>query len=547
MWFRSIYLKTLRDFRVGILGWGLGWGALVAAVYAAVPALVSTPGARAALIALGPSFAWFADPIKIDTPGGYVTWKYGLTILVVALWPILAQSRLLRGEEERGSLDVLMSMPRGRLRVAVEKVAAMWTALLLMAVVIGLVAIAGASKAGGDTTLADTLLFGLNMALIAAFFGSVSLLISQFTQERRTAAGIASALLLVSAVLDIVHRVFADAGWISRLSPVYYYNLNKPLIPGYQPDLGGFVVLIVSTLAMTAVAVWLFAGRDLAGVVKGPRFLRLPARPARPASLPVGDWSLGSVYARGIAEVAPATFWWTIAIAGFGAWMVVIAAQTVDKLKALLSSSLGSALMKAGGGSDVFNAATILGLLFIFLPVLLMAFAVTQASRWAGDEEDGRLEILLSTPNSRVSVILGRFAAVVTACVAISLVTLGAVAASAAASGIGLDGSHLATASLMMIPLALLVAAIGYLFSGWLRTSIDTGLLSFLLLAWFVLDFIGPGLNWPEATLRLSALYYYGNPLLHGLEVGNLLLLVGIGAVALVLATVRFSRKDIAA
>src|ERR1700736_1442799 len=101
VWFSSIYLKTLRDFRVGILGWGLGWGLLLAAIFTTVPSLVSTPAARAALVALGPSFAWLGEPIKIDTPGGYAMWKYGFTVLVVALWPILAESRFLRGEEER--------------------------------------------------------------------------------------------------------------------------------------------------------------------------------------------------------------------------------------------------------------------------------------------------------------------------------------------------------------------------------------------------------------------------------------------------------------
>ena len=79
MWLSSIYLKTLRGFRVPILGWGLGLGILMAVVLAALPTVLGTPEARAAVVALGPSFAWFSEPIKIDTPGGYATWKYGLT------------------------------------------------------------------------------------------------------------------------------------------------------------------------------------------------------------------------------------------------------------------------------------------------------------------------------------------------------------------------------------------------------------------------------------------------------------------------------------
>jgi len=175
-----------------------------------------------------------------------------------------------------------------------------------------------------------------------------------------------------------------------------------------------------------------------------------------------------------------------------------------------------------------------------------MAFAVTQANRWSADEEDGRLELVLSTPQPRLQVLLGRFAALSTATVFIALVTLIATAAASAATGLRLDGGNLAAATLSMIPLGLLVAAIGYLFSGWLRAAVDTGLLSFLLVIWFFISFIGPGLSWPDGALRLSPFYYYGTPLLHGLQLTSVLGVVAVAALALGLGAVRFMRKDIA-
>src|SRR6266699_1448387 len=231
MLFRNIYLKTLRDYRIAILGWGIGIGLLIYVVLASFPSLVTTPEARASLVSLGPSFAWIAEPIKIDTPGGYATFKYGFTVLVMALWPLMASSRMLRGEEERGSMDVLLSMPRGRGRVALEKLAAIWTALLGMGLLIGLLTYAGGMRVNADFSLGDALLSGLNLALICGVFGSLALLLSQFTQERGTAAGLTGGLLLVFIVLDMVHRVIPGTEWLSRLSPVYYYNLSKPLVP----------------------------------------------------------------------------------------------------------------------------------------------------------------------------------------------------------------------------------------------------------------------------------------------------------------------------
>src|SRR5216684_520632 len=228
-----------------------------------VAAVVTTPQAREQLISLAQTFAWNADAIAVDTIGGYATFKIGIFIFLIAIWPLLAGSRMLRGEEDRGSMDVLLSLPRPRLRVAMEKLAAMWTALTAMGVLIGLLASAGGAKFGGNFGLGGGLLFGLNLALICAVFGSLALLISQFTQERGPAAGSTAGLLVFFIVLDMVRR-----------------------------DVGGTVPL--------------------------PRWLRLPERQASRV-LPVGDWSLGSVYARSMGMIAMPTFWWTLGIAAFAA------------------------------------------------------------------------------------------------------------------------------------------------------------------------------------------------------------------------------------
>jgi ABC-2 type transport system permease protein len=545
VWFSSIFLKTVRDYRVAILGWGIGMGLVVVSPMASVAALVTTPQARQQLVSLAATFAWNADTLAVDTIGGYATFKIGVFIFLIAVWPLLAGSRILRGEEDRGSLDVLLSMPRPRLRVALEKLAAMWTALLAMGVLIGLLAFAGGRKFGADFGLGDGLLFGLNTALICAVFGGVALLISQFTQERGPAAGWTAGLLLIFIVLDMVHRVAPNTEWISRLSPIYYYNLSKPLVPGYGASAGGMLVQLALAVLLSGAAVWLFERRDVGGTVPLPRWLQLPQRPAN-RTLPVGDWSLRSVYTRSLAMIAMPTFWWTLGIAGWAAWVVFVVQLIEARLTNLLSGSPAMVtLLKNLGGGDVSINAGFLSAMFIFLPLFLMAFAVTQVSSWSADEQDGRLELVLSSPQPRLQVVLGRFAALATATVVISLITLLASIVAGAAAGLKLDAANLAAATLGMIPFGLLVAAIGYLASGWLRSAADTGLLSFLLAAWFFISFIGPELKLPDATLRLSAFYYYGTPLLHGLQPTSVLGVVAVAAVALGLGALRFVRKDI--
>src|SRR5438132_9558711 len=185
----------------------------------------------------------------------------------------------------------------------------------------------------------------------------------------------------------MVPRVGPNTVWLSQLSPVYYYSLSKPLVPGYGANFGAMLFLLALSGLFGAAAVWLFARRDVGGVS-----LHLPERSSQPArALPRADWSLRSVYTRSLGMIATSTLWWTLAIAGFAAWFVIIAEQTEAQLKSLLKSSAALGDFLKLGGSDSATNASILSAFFIFMPVLLMAFAVTQANRWSADEEDGLL------------------------------------------------------------------------------------------------------------------------------------------------------------
>ena len=242
MWFRSIFLKTLRDYRVAILGWGLGIGVLTPVVFVSISSvLTNSPEVRAELLALAqnPVLRLFAEPIDIVHPGGYATFRLSLVLPLVSIWALLAVSRTLRGEEEHGALDVLLSTPRSRLQVATEKLAAVGMALLLIGLQIGLLAFAGAKTTGLQLEPTQALLFGLNIALLAFVFGAIALVLSQFTRERRTAAGMTGALLGLSFVLTSAGRTLPNGEWIGRLSPLYYFELSKPLIPDYGANRGG--------------------------------------------------------------------------------------------------------------------------------------------------------------------------------------------------------------------------------------------------------------------------------------------------------------------
>ena len=132
---RSIFLRTLWSFRVAILGWGVGVGILMFVVVAAFDSAIGgmPPSTKEEFLLAFQSVGWLWDyPGAVASTGGYATAKYSIFLILVSIWGLLAGSRILRGQEEIGQLDMLLSLPRSRARVVFEKLSALFVALLLI-------------------------------------------------------------------------------------------------------------------------------------------------------------------------------------------------------------------------------------------------------------------------------------------------------------------------------------------------------------------------------------------------------------------------------
>src|SRR2546425_10806390 len=84
------------------------WGGVMALFFAAVlsawaSAYPTAASRKQIATALGanPGFRAFNGPARaLDTPGGFMSWRIGLTALVIlSVWALLTSTRLLRGEE----------------------------------------------------------------------------------------------------------------------------------------------------------------------------------------------------------------------------------------------------------------------------------------------------------------------------------------------------------------------------------------------------------------------------------------------------------------
>jgi ABC-2 type transport system permease protein len=552
--FRSVWSKSLRDYRVPILGWGIGLGFLLFAVLATYATQITSASARAGLAEAYQSLRFFGDAVAMTTPQGYATFRIMELFLPVMLsiWTLLAGSRLVRGEEERGSIDVLLSTPQSRVRILVEKMAALVVAILLIGLLIGLLGIAGDAAAKIDVDVPGSLLAGLNVSMLGLFFAGLALLLSQFLTSRAAAAGITGAALALSFVLDATGRTVDNVQWLQRFSPLYYYNLSKPLIASYTPTHGvnpwAMAFLFALGVALLVMSIPLFVRRNIGESALAARNYRTAK--ARPNSIGQElkrahqDVFVRTVGLRALRAHATGIFWWLLGLCLWAVWGTSLTKSLEEPLQKVLQGA--PLFARLFGGHDMAtNAGFIAFIVFLFIPVIAMIFTMNQALAWSSDLDNGQLEVVLSTPESRTRVVLERFAAVLIPLVLVPLLIWPSVLAGAAIVDLSVDPGQVASAAFGILPLELIVASLVFLLAGRLPSGVILGITALFIGVSYFAELLHQLLNLPDWVLSLSVFHQYGMPLTDGLNWGAFFAMTGIAVVLLVLGVVQFDRADV--
>ncbi len=540
--FRSIWSKTLRDYRVAILAWGFALG-----LFAAVDFAESTPTTIATFGGLAPLFRVLGDPYQIQTPEGFITWRIMelFVPLAISFWPILAGARLVRGEEERGSMEVLLATPRSRTRLLLSKLSALLIALILIVLLFALGLIAGQARLEGHADVVRALLAGLNLSLLAFFFGCLALLVSQFTTSRAVAAGWVSGLLVLSVLLDSTGRLL-NGSWVQYLSPFYYYNLNRPLIPSF-PDQPLAAVLLASLAVLCAGAsLLLFARRDIGGLAFSWLGKQEPGNHHALRSLSQAERALSTrnVSLQTLRRDGWSAFWWGLGVILVCAYCLVIALSTQQAFYRLTQQT--PLLQQLFFDTPINTNAAMLGtFLFTFMPALVVAFALTLALKWAADLENGRLEVLFSTPQSRGKVLLARFGANVLVVLLAPILTWLAVLIGIQLAHLAVNQGRIFAASFNMFPMALITLGLVYALAGRLRYAALVSLLSAYIVLSYIEELFEGTITMPAWLMNLSIFHLYGNPVFLGVNWGNFLGMTGVAIVLLVISLVQFRYADI--
>jgi ABC-2 type transport system permease protein len=500
--FGSIYGKTVRDSRLSfIIAAGL-LGGMALVMGAGVSSLMPTPASRLEIDKLIGSIPasmvnLFGKPIGLGTLGGYFTWKYGAIFAMgTALWSIMALSGTLAGEASRGSLDMVAAAPFGKRRIALEKLAAHLTMLWLALATVALACVVS-SRLFGDAALGDTISplsaigFALWIGFIAMFFGGLAFALAPIL-GRSGSAGVASAVM----VLLWLANGFDALAPLAIVSPFHWLAGHIALVGMY--DWPALAFTGAMGVVLLAIGVEVFARRDL-GVTAG---LSMPGLP----TLVLGVRGSTS---RAFGEQLPRALSWGIGLGLMGAIIASFVGTMADQIgKDPNLSSTFAAIFK---GYDLTSAG---GWLQLYAQLLLIAAgfgAATFVSKWASDEQDGRLELLLATPMARARWVVSGGIGAILAAVVMTVLFAAGIGLGAASGGVAAGDAITGSAVLGLYAAA--IVGIGVAVGGVWRTSIAAEIAAMVVLVTYLIDLVAPPLNLPDWVHQLALTAHLGQPM----------------------------------
>lgn len=536
--FGSVFGKTIRDSRLGMVTVALLLGGIILAGGATMASTYGTLETRRELAALSSTLppvlrGLYGDPVSVDTLGGFISWHYGAYFALLAgLWSILALSATLAGEARRGSLEFALVTPRSRRVVALEKVAGHVVALVIAMAFIALVVWATAALAAkmpGDAIApAAAIGFAVGLGAKALVAGAVAFAVAPFI-GRGAAAGLAGALMVASYVLNSYREIVPAFDSVANLTWFSWTRDHLPLAG--QTDWGGVAVVAIAAVVLLAVGIEAFARRDV-GVTSAIR------TPGFPRALLGIHGPLG----RSFADLLPSSVAWGIGLGLYGFVMSVSSRVFTDELTR--SPGLVEAVRNMVPGVDLTTTAGFLQMAFVDLGLILAALAAaTFVAGRSSDETSGRLELLVTTPLSRV-----RWAIASGLAVWVAIAVTVAILATSIGVGVAIAGSEPMqplVGSLALATYGMAMSGIGLAVGGLTRSSYAGPAVLVVAIGTFLVDILAQALRLPDWIRQLALSSHMGQPMIGSWDGAGLLACLMLAVGGLLLGAWGLSRRDV--
>lgn len=252
-----LFTKALADLRWQVVWYGVGLAFLCTLVVYLYPSYQEQFGSFEIPEAMKP----LLGDAGYDTPEGFLTAEFFSTGPVLALvFAIMAGTALIAGEENAGTLELLLSQPLSRRRLILEKMAAFAVASMSIAVLIDIGWLLSVPFVEIDISLSKLLLGTFLMVPPLLFVGMLALWASVAVASRKMATGLVSAYVVASFFLNYLAEL------VDVLRPARWLSFNAYMNAGVLTsgvDFLRLAVLLIASLVLALLSVRAFENREI--------------------------------------------------------------------------------------------------------------------------------------------------------------------------------------------------------------------------------------------------------------------------------------------
>lgn len=443
-----------------------------------------------------------------------------MTAVVVGLMSILLVTRHTRTDEEDGRIEMVRSLPVGRLSNLLSILAVLTVANIILAL---LTAFSLTALGIESVDLEGSLVYGAALGATGMIFAGIAAVCAQLSPNARNTLGLSITILLLAymirAIGDVTNETlswFSPLGWILR-SEAYVNNYWWPIL-----------LTLAGSLLLMALALYLNSIRDL-----GSGFL--PSRAGKEKA----SRSLLSPFGLVFRLQRTGLIAWAIGLLLIGASYGSVLGdletffKDIDLMQQMIAQVEGFSLTE----QFIPVLMAVMGILGT-IPVLMAILKLKT------EEKNDRLEHILSRAVSRNQV-MGSY-------LAMSFLT-GFVMLTLAALGLGLVGNAMMEeqlslgmfygAAMAYLPAMLAMVGVAVLLLGWAPNL--SGIVWLYLAFSFFVIYLGGLFQFPEWVGRLTPFGYVSEIPIEEMNYFNAVMLIVVAVILIAAGMAGFKRRDI--
>lgn len=473
--------------------------------------------------------ALLGKPDTLLTIGGFTAWRsLGALTLIVSIWAIFLSSRLFRGDEEQGRLELVLS-GKSSLVNATKQMFFATIALLCISFTIIFTATSFTNRLQDyNWALSSVGFLALTITATALIFASIGMLISQITATRAAALKVSAAIFAVAFMMRALGDISADASWLATLSPLGWISRLHPLTSSNTVWL---IPIFCTIFFCFAVSLFIASKRDYGASVipdkdtAKPNYRLLNSGKTLLLRLHKGNailWIIGLFIANFM----------------FGSFLGS-ATEAVGE-----SSGIQDTLNKVTNAGTSNFTKLFIGAIFIQMMLLLLIMVAGQINSFREEESRGYMDNLLVRQSSRLSLSLFKALLIfATAALAAAAISFGMyLGAQSQDISIGANEMLLAGINLLAMPAIFLGA--GFMFFGFIPRLMSVLLYS--IISWtFIIEIIGSVINLNHWILDTSLLHHLALAPAIDVKWNIFWIYIALGVIMALLGIWRFTKRDI--